>query len=114
MAPAYIPHTDTEKLHILGSDTADLISTIDHNLHAKEEPPFFQRKVCYLRFPSSHLAELRGMTADRAQALLEELDRWMAMHDVVDPAPADDRLHRRVGVSIYYFESDVTEERHEH
>lgn len=112
--PAYIPHTGTaEKLHILGSDVADLISTIDHNLNADGRTPLFQRKVCYTRFPTAHLPGLRALTAEKAQALLEELDRWMARHDADDAAPDDDRMHRRAGVSVYYFESDTKEEHDE-
>jgi len=115
MSPAYIPHSGTEeKLHILGSDTADLIATIDHNLQATDQSPFFQRKVCYNRFPSAHLPGLRALTAEKAQALLEELDRWMATHDPDDADPEDDRLHRRTGVGIYYFEGEAKEEHHDH
>lgn len=112
--PAYLPKTESAKLHILGSDASDLISTIDHNLDPAESAPYFQRKVCYQRFPQKHLTALRDLTSQKAQALLEELDRWMAAHDRQDSAPDDDNQHRRAGVSIYYFESDDNmENRHE-
>jgi len=110
VAPAYLPQGEAEKLHILGSDTADLIGTIDHNLNpGPETEPFFQRKVCYTRFPAQHLPELRGMSREKAQRLLEELDRWMAERDQEDPAPDDNQQHRRAGLSIYYFESVLQE-----
>jgi hypothetical protein len=108
VAPAYLPQSEAEKMHILGSETADLIGTIDHNLQG-QDTPFFQRKVCYTRFPARHLAGLRSLSRDKAQQLLEELDRWMAEHDLQDPEPDDDRQHRRAGLSIYYFESELQE-----
>jgi hypothetical protein len=112
VAPAYLPQSEAEKMHILGSDTADLIGTIDHNLQQDQETPFFQRKVCYTRFPTQHLAGLRSLSREKAQRLLEELDRWMADHDQQDPEPDDDRQHRRAGLSIYYFESELQENDH--
>lgn len=101
VARAYIPQAGTaEKLSILGSEACDLLDTIDHNIHAEGEEPYFQRKVCYYRFPARYLPELRKLTRRRSQELLEELNRWMAEHD---EAGADEDA-RRTGVSIYYFE----------
>jgi hypothetical protein len=111
-APGYLPQSEAEKLHILGSETADLIGTIDHNLQKDQQTPYFQRKVCYTRFPAQHLEGLRNLSREKAQRLLEELDRWMASHDQEDPEPDDDRQHRRVGLSIYYFESELQEGDH--
>jgi hypothetical protein len=112
VAPAYLPQSEAEKLHILGSETADLIGTIDHNLTPGQQAPLFQRKVCYTRFPVQHLDGLRSLSREKAQQLLEELDRWMAEHDQKDSAPEDDRQHRRAGLSIYYFESELQEGEH--
>jgi hypothetical protein len=111
-APAYLPQSEAEKMHILGSETADLIGTIDHNLQKDQPVPFFQRKVCYTRFPATHLAKLRSLSREKAQLLLEELDGWMASHDEQDPEPDSDGQHRRVGLSIYYFESELQEGDH--
>jgi hypothetical protein len=101
VARAYVPRAGTaEKLSILGVEASDLINTIDHNIHSEGGEPFFQRKVCYFRFPDRYLPELRKLTQRRSQELLEELNRWMAEHD--DAEAGDDV--RRSGVSIYYFE----------
>lgn len=110
LTPAYLPQTGAEKIHILGSETADLIGTIDHNLQQDQQSPYFQRKVCYTRFPVEHLAQLRSLSREKSQQLLEELDAWMASHDQQDPAPDDTKQHRRAGLSIYYFESDLKED----
>jgi hypothetical protein len=110
VAHAYVPRTGTaEKLSILGVEASDLLNTIDHNISAEGEPPYFQRKVCYYSFPERHLPELRKLTERRSQELLEELNRWMAEHDEASPG---DEL-RRAGLSIYYFEGPPEEEDHE-
>ena len=110
VAHGYVPRTGTaEKLSILGVEASDLLNTIDHNIHAEGEPPYFQRKVCYYTFPKRHLPELRELTQRRSQELLEELNRWMAEHD---EAGRNDEL-RRAGLSIYYFEGPPEEEDHE-
>ncbi len=107
IARAYIPRAGTaEKLAILGIEASDLLSTIDHNIHNEVEEPFFQRKVCYFRFPIRYLPELRDLTRRRAQELLEEINRWMAEHD----EPKKGEEVRRAGLSIYHFEGPPEED----
>jgi len=107
---AYVPSAGmAEKLSIMGVEAADLLNTIDHNIHAEREEPRFQRKVCYYRFPARYLPELRQMTQEKAQELLEEMNRWLAEHDQV---AAEDDTFRRVGLSVYYFEG-APEDGHE-
>lgn len=104
---AYVPRSgETEKLGILGSDVADLITTIDHNLQHGHTDPRFQRKVMYRDYPASQLPAFRKLSAAQAQALLEKFDRWLAEHDRPDePRPgAEPAQPMRVGVGIYYFE----------
>lgn len=114
LAPAYIPRAGrAEKLDILGTDVADLIATIDHNLDSAEEGSFFQRKVCYVSFPAEHLPQFRAISADRCQALLEELDGWMSRHDRETAEEAATREHRRTGIAVYYFEGPAKEGNHD-
>ena len=105
----YVPrHSEGHKFGILGTDVADLISTIDHNVVHGETDPRFQRKVMYEALPASALPAFRALGAQRAQALLESLDRWLAEHDA-DPAPDAEKAqpHARVGIGIYYFEEPI-------
>jgi len=102
----YIPRTgEIDKIGILGSDTSDLVSTIDHNI-CHPESPFFQRKVCYDNLPSEALPELKKLAGEQSQALLELLDRWMSERD----RDANPRLpgtgRMRAGIGIYYFQED--------
>jgi len=105
LARAYVPRSSpADKLAILGSDVADLVETIGHNLDDGETDPRFQRKVMYQSIPVSALPAFRKRSAANAQALLEKFDQWLAEHDVANPPDHLDAPRARVGVGIYYFE----------
>lgn len=111
---AYVPQTDdAEKLTILGTDVADLISSIDHNLTELDEQPYFQRKVAYDSLPPEYLPALREIVRHEAQSLLGQLDREMARHDLdLNPDPkrkAGDPVSRAM-VGIYYYEDEHHED----
>lgn len=109
---AYVPADgEEEKLHILGTDVALLIDTIDHNLENIEEKPHFQRKVAYDNLPEEILPELRELSSEKAQALLEELDRHLVKHDRDSNPESKGSGRKRAGLGIYYFEEDVSEEK---
>jgi hypothetical protein len=105
---AYVPqHGADDKLHILGTDVADLIRTIDHNLTPSAIPPRFQRKVMYHGIPAASVAAFRALSASESQALLERLDAWLAAHDIPNPAHQPDLPRVRVGVGIHAFEEPM-------
>ena len=111
VARGYLPiGSSIDKLQILGTDVADLIETIDHNLTDGASDPRFQRKVMYLRIRASELPAFRRLSTAKAQALLEQLDRWLAEHDVDAPDENTDLPHARVGLGIYYFEDRLDAE----
>jgi|SRR5690242_11343944 Family of unknown function (DUF6502) len=103
----YVPgKSEADKLHILGTDTADLIATIAHNLNAQTVPRF-QRKVMYDNVPVEAVREFQRLSANRAQAFLEDIDRWLSRRDRdVNPA-VNGTGRKRVGIGLYYFEDDV-------
>lgn len=100
----HIPAADSEgKLVLLGSDTAELFSTIMHNIE-HGGTPWLQRKVAYDNVGSDALPalqeEARHAGLDfvrRANALLSSYDR-----DRHPEAPGGRRT--RVVVGVYYFE----------
>lgn len=108
LTAGYVPRgSEVDKLGILGSDVADLIATIDHNLQNADTDPRFQRKVMYTEFPASQLPAFRKLSTAQAQALLEKFDRWLAEH-IETVKPDDDSLPpMRVGMGIYYFEEPM-------
>jgi hypothetical protein len=104
----YVPRSgETEKLGILGSDVADLIATIDHNLQRADTDPRFQRKVMYTDYPASELPAFRKLSSAQAQELLEKFDRWLAVHEKSDKTDNSSQPAMRVGVGIYYFEEPM-------
>lgn len=108
LTAGYVPRgSEVEKLGILGSDVADLIATIDHNLQHADTDPRFQRKVMYTEFPASQLPAFRKLSAAQAQALLEKFDRWLSEHVDSDKPDEDTLPAMRVGMGIYYFEEPM-------
>jgi len=109
---AYVPESgDADKLTILGTDVADLVATIDHNLQRGGNDPFFQRKVMYDNVPVEVLEEFRRLSNAQAQTLLERLDKWLSQHDR-DTHPGTSGTGRmRTGIGIYYFEENMTSQK---
>jgi hypothetical protein len=108
---AYVPVAgEAEKLQILGTDVALLINTIDHNLESDSQQPFYQRKVAYDNLPEEAMPRLRELSHEKAQALLEELDRHLVKLDRDRNPDVKGSGRKRAGVGIYYFEQDVSEE----
>lgn len=112
---AYIPQADEAgKLEILGTDVADLVAAIEHNLDPEGGKPFFQRKVAYDNLPGDYLSRLRALLERKGQRLLEELNEDMARHDRdvggesdgIDAAQADDRYRAMIGIYYYQREND--------
>ena len=103
---SYVPKkSEIEKIGILGTDTADLISTIDHNIR-QTDAPFFQRKVCYDNLPCEALPQLKRMAGKKSQVLLESLDRWLCKRDRDFNPLIGGTGRKRAGIGIYYFEED--------
>ena len=108
---AYVPESsDSDKLHILGTDVGQLISTINHNLQPDASGPLFQRKVAYDNLPTEVLPEFRQLSAKRAQALLEKLDKWLAERDRDVTPTVTGTGRNRAGLGIYYFEEPYVDE----
>ncbi len=104
--PAYVPAGDpVELLHILGTDTAGLIATIDHNLTHPPGQRRFQRKVSHSALRAEHVPAFQRLAAERGQALLEELDAWLLAHEA--DAGHEPDTARSVALGIYYSETDA-------
>ena len=105
---AYVPQTSAaDKVEILGSDVADLINTIDHNIEHGDTDPRFQRKVMYRNIPAAVLPEFKKLSSTQAQALLERLDKWFAAQRAPDPPDPLDPPRARVGMGIFYLEEPL-------
>ena len=108
---AYVPESrDADKLHILGTDVGHLISTIDHNLKPDPIGPLLQLKVSYDNLPDEILPAFRELSAKRAQALLESLDRWLAKRDRDVTPTVKGSGRNQAGLGVYYFEEPYPNE----
>jgi hypothetical protein len=107
-ASAYVPAQGVEeKFAMLGSDSAELIEAIAHNIEHPSADAFLQRKVFYDNVGADALPELRGrvrtLGADFAQAVNQVLASYD--RDRNPNAPGGERT--RTVVAVYYFESPV-------
>lgn len=106
---AYIPTaTPLERIGILGTDVAELVETIGHNLEASPVDRFFQRKVSNYSIPPEALMEFRELSNQQSQALLESYNAWLVRHQV-DANEDPDQPPRYVAVGIYYHEDSPRE-----
>lgn len=101
---AYIPTaTPLDKIHILGTDVAELIGTISHNLEAPAGARRFQRKVSHVGVPTRALPLFRDMSNRKSQQLLEDYHAWLSSQEMPRDGEGDDAT-AYVAVGIYYFE----------
>ena len=114
LARAYVPQTgEKEKIEILGTDVAQLVATIDHNLTDGNQDPWFQRKVSYDNLPGEAMERIRDLSARHGQELLELLNTEMAKHDRDMSPEAGGTGRMKAGVGVYYFEEKFDEARGE-
>jgi len=101
---AYIPmNTPADKIDILGTDVAELIGTIGHNLEVGPGRRLFQRKVSNTLVRRDAIDEFREYSNSKSQELLEEYHRWLSSHEVAaDGSPPEKPGY--VAVGIYYVE----------
>ena len=105
---AYIPKKGlSEKIEILGTDVSDLINTIDHNIENNCDPKWFQRKVAYDNIPEETALTFQIQSAEQAQKLLEDFDRFLAAQDRDLNPFRTGTGRKRVGVGMYYFEEEM-------
>ena len=103
---AYVPGKDSaEIIAILGTDTNELMNTIDHNLIAVDTDKRYQRKVSTAVLNKDTVEEFKTLSEKQSQNLLEELDTWLSQN-AVDP---DDKNACYVSLGIYYYEHDTEE-----
>lgn len=105
---AYIPMaTPLDRLNILGTDAAELIGTIGHNIVSEPSERLFQRKVSNALVHRDVLPQFRELSNRRSQELLEEYDAWLAEREVESQDSPDAAY---VAVGIYYVEHTHSEE----
>lgn len=97
----YLNSTEKQGMSVLGSDTADLINTISHNVDQENDSKLFQRKVAYINVPEEKVIEFHQYAETESQKLLVKLDRWLSKLT----ASSSNNDKYRIGVGIYQFQS---------
>jgi len=99
--------SDMDKFQVLGTDTRDLIQTIDHNLTHPPQEALFQRKVMYDNVPLEHVQGFQRLAARLGQGVLEQLDAWLAERDKDNDPGLDGTGRARLGLGIYQLEEKL-------
>ena len=106
LAEGYMPLTDELRmLEIMGDSAEDLFNTIAYNL-GKPKHPRFQRAVVYSKLSKHSIEEFKLVSHDRCQALLLDLNDWLAHKLDLDTRLEVTQDHSRVGIGIYYIEDE--------
>lgn len=104
---AYVPGSDPiDIINILGTDSHELMNTIEHNMNCAAEQRRFQRKVSTNQLAASHVDEFNRYAARRSQALLEDLDNWLSSHE----SQSAEEESRYVSLGIYLYQDQSRQE----
>ncbi len=105
---AHIPEDAGAKLTVLGSDPAELFSTIMHNIEHPESPRL-QRKVRYDNIGADALAEIRAAARLSGAAFIRRANTLLAAHDRDHNPGAAGGKRMAVVLGTYYYEEGVSD-----
>jgi Family of unknown function (DUF6502) len=104
---AHIPPPDAEgKLTLLGSDPAEVFSTIIHNIEHPEAPRL-QRKVVYDNIGSDAFADLGEAIRSLGEEFVRRANTLLASYDRDRNPNAPGGKRMRVVLGTYYFEEET-------
>ena len=106
----YVPEgIEPDSLERMARVIANFISTIDHNITAKESNKGRLERQVYADHgvKPEDFPRLRTFLIDRSQILLEEIDNWLSQLD--RPDPNDDRTIF-TGLGIYHYIEEPNED----
>jgi hypothetical protein len=107
---ANIPSSDIEALlGVLGTDPAELYTTIAHNIDDRANP-WLQRKIAYENIGSDALEALRAASRKESEAFVRRINRLLSSHDRDRRPDAPGGRRSRVSIGIYYFEDVPSED----
>lgn len=100
----YVPHQSEEALlDIFATSARDLLATLDNNLDTGK-PRRLQMSVAYDRVTDEGVETFRKLSAERAMALLRELDAELSQHDRDKHPELAGKGERRTGLGLYFIE----------
>ena len=103
---AHIPTDDAAaKLTLLGTDTAELFTTIMHNIEHPDAPRL-QRKVVYDNIGADALADIHAAAQRIGEEFVRTANALLAAHDRDRNTRAAGGQRMRVVLGTYYFEEE--------
>jgi hypothetical protein len=106
--PAFVPTQGVEeKLAMLGSDAAELIEVIAHNIDRPSAEAFLQRKVFYDNLGADALPEVRGRVRALGSDFAQAVNHVLASYDRDRNPSAPAGARTRAVVAVYYFDAPV-------
>ncbi|MEM7077105.1 MAG: DUF6502 family protein [Pseudomonadota bacterium] len=97
----YVPLDDpSAMIDMLGTDTAELIETIDYNIQSGDDKRL-QAKVLAQNVPAVHLPEFDAFSKRLARHVLDELTHWLRARDEGDDFSGEDPRYE-VGLGLYH------------
>jgi len=103
---AYIPDaSQPEKIDIIATCASDLLNTAIYNIENDNSNARFQRQVIYNAVPISIAKQFQQYSQKKSLSILLDYNRWLAKHINEHPTNSEEPT-RRLGVGIYYFESE--------
>jgi hypothetical protein len=107
-AHAYVPAAALdEKLAMLGSDAAELIEAIVHNLERPGVDAFLQRTVRYDNLGADGLPALRARARELGEAFTERVNELLAAADRDRNPAAPGGARSRAVIGVYYCDAPV-------
>ena len=98
---------DPEMVRQLGVALHDHAATLDHNLNDERElPPRFEGIADNAVVSASAVKDFEKFVEGRGLDFLQEIDAWLANHEVDDPADTATRKIR-LGVGVYLIHNEI-------
>lgn len=102
--------TETDKLNKIGNEIADFLETLDHNLVLKSGSGFLLEKISCDAIGEEYVEKLRVICKDQGQELMRDLKKLLSRHDSSIHPEINAKGKKRIGVGLYYFESDNSDD----
>ena len=98
--------SDPDLIRQAGVALHDHGATLAHNVNAhRSEPPRFERMATSLRLAVKHVGDFHSFLERKGQALLEDVDAWLAAHSIDSKTETTEYV--RAGLGMYLIQDET-------